>query len=266
MFKRFVLAVVLLLASLDAFAREYTDVYYNPAEAGWGVLLTQSNTFQFLTFFLYGPDGKPTWYSAQITQDQNGDYSGPLYATTGTYFANPSWQGYHINPVGTASFQPSDPYHATLTYSFTGGPTIVKAVEREPLTPYVLSGDYSGSMSGAVSNCNDPARNDQAFRGRYGLAVTQAGDQSASLTFTFVDALHSGILCTVAGPLAHFGRLYQLNGQLSCTGPEQNGTPHPVTVDALHPTGQGIEGHLAASTGGGCTASLHFSAVLNVNN
>jgi len=32
----------------------------------------------------------------------NGNYNGPLYAITGTYFADP-WQGYNIAAVGTAS-------------------------------------------------------------------------------------------------------------------------------------------------------------------
>ena len=32
----------------------------------------------------------------------NGNYNGPLYAITGTYFAEP-WQGYNIAAVGTAS-------------------------------------------------------------------------------------------------------------------------------------------------------------------
>ena len=40
-----------------------------------------------------------------------------------------------------------------------------------------------------------------------------------------------------------------------------------VTIDGLHPTGQGIEGKISVpNTGDGCVASLHFAAVLNVNN
>jgi len=40
-----------------------------------------------------------------------------------------------------------------------------------------------------------------------------------------------------------------------------------MTLDSLHPTGQGIEGKLSfPNTGDGCVGSLHFAAVLNVNN
>jgi hypothetical protein len=265
MLKRIVLIAMLALAAARADALEYTDVYFNPSEPGWGVFLVQSDTFQFMAFFIYGPDGKPTWYTAELTNDGAGNYTGTLYAITGTYFANP-WQGYSYSPAGTASLKPTDIYHATLTYTVNGVGTVTKAVQRQTLTPYVLSGDYSGSMAGSISGCTDPAKNDPAFRGRYGLTVTQVGDTSAALTFTFVDVNHSGIVCTVSGPLTHLGRLYQLNAQLSCTGPGQGGNPHSATIDSLHPTGQGIEGHLTGPTGGGCAASLHFAAVLAVNN
>ncbi len=129
-----------------------------------------------------------------------------------------------------------------------------------------MSGNYSGSMSGAISACSDPANNDPAFRGRYTLVVTQAGDASATLMFTFVDTAHTGMVCTVSGPLTHLGRLYQMAGTLACTGPGQDGVVRPATIDSLHPTGQGIEGRMTAVPANGCVASLHFAAVLNVNN
>jgi len=263
MLKRLVL-IALLLLSVRAQAVEYTDVYYNPAESGWGVFLVQSDTTQFLAFFIYGPDGKPTWYVAIIANDGTGNYTGSLFATTGTYFAAP-WQGDVVSTVGTVSFKPTDAYHATLTYTVNGVGTVTKTVQRQTLTPYVLAGNYSGSMAGSLSACTNPAQNDPNFRARYELAVTQNGDQSAALTFTFVDPNHNGIVCTLSGPLTHFGRLYQLNGQLICTGPGQNGLPSPGTIEALHPIGHGIEGHFTVA-GGGCTTSLHFAAVLDVSN
>jgi hypothetical protein len=264
MAKIVVVVLLLLFAAVRAEALEYTDVYYDAAEPGWGFFLVQSDTTQYIAFFVYGPDGRPTWYAALLIDDGTANYSGPLYATTGTHFALP-WAGYGVEVVGTASFAPSDRYHATLTYTLTGAGTVSKPVQRLTLTPYVLVGNYSGSMSGAISGCADPTGNDSSFRGRYGLAVTQVADESATLTFTFVDAVHNGVVCTMSGPLSHLGRLYQLNGRLTCTGPGVDPAPHGVTIDALHPTGQGIEGHLSGSAGGGCTASLHFAAVRNVN-
>jgi hypothetical protein len=263
MLKRIVL-MLLLLVSLRAQAAEFTDVYYDPAEDGWGVFLVQSNATQFLAFFIYGSDGKPTWYVAILAVDATGKFTGTLYATTGTYFLNP-WQGKTTAEAGTVTFAPSDAYHATISYTVNGVGTVTKPVQRQTLAPYVLSGNYSGAGSGSIVNCANPGSNEPVYRSRFDAVVTQVADQSATLVFTFLDPAHAGLVCTMTGSLSHFGRLYQLNGQSSCTF---NGTPvgpvQAVTIDAFHPTAHGIEGHITAIAG--CTASVHIAAVLDTNN
>src|SRR6478735_11173928 len=137
MFRRLLLSVLLFAAASNARALEYTDVYYIPAESGWGIFLIQSDTFQFLSFFIYDENGNPLWYTAGLTDDGNGNYTGPLYATTGTYWAAP-WDPTRqtATVVGTATFTPIDLYHATLVYGLTGGPTVTKNVRRQTLLPY----------------------------------------------------------------------------------------------------------------------------------
>lgn len=264
MLRRLVIAVLLLAAAFGAQSKEYTDVYYDPAESGWGFFLVQSDTFQFLAFFIYGSDGKPTWYVATLVDDGTGTdtYTGQLFATTGTYFPlpwNPALSS--ASAAGTATFKATDNYHATLTYTVNGVGTVVKNVVRQTLTPYPMAGSYSGSMAGSVSNCTDPNNNVPQFGGRYNLTVTQSGDASATATFNFVDNVHNGLVCTVSGPLTHLGRLYQLNGQMTCTGPNAFPGNPLVTIDSFHPTGQGIEGKLSGNMVGGCTVVLHFAAV-----
>jgi len=267
MFKRLLLAALCLAAS-HAHALEYTDVYYDPDESGWGVFLVQSNTVQFVAFFIYGGDGRPTWYTAQLTDDGTGQYTGPLYATTGSPFSS-AWNPAQltVTPAGTATFHPLDLYRATLNYTVNGVTTVVRPIQRQTLASYAMAGRYSGSMAGSIGGCNN-GNDDPMFRGRYVVDVAQDGETSASLTFTFVDQTHSGIVCTVTGPLTHFGRLYQMPAaMLVCSGPGQDAKAHAVTVESLHPTGQGLEGRLTGTgtLGGGCSASLHFAAVLNVN-
>ena len=268
MFRKAIIALLLTLASLGAGAREYTDVYYDPAESGWGAFLVQSDTTQFIAFFIYGADGKPTWYTAVLTDDGTGSYTGALYATTGSAFST-AWNPgqFTATRAGTATFQPMDIYHATLTYTVNGVGTATRAVQRQTLTAYPMDGRYSGSMAGNVSGCVNPVSNDPAVRARYVLDVTKVGDTFATMVFTFVDNAHNGLVCTVAGPLAHLGRLYQMAGAtIACTGLGTDGNARVATVDSLHPTGQGIEGRLAGDFGGGCAGTLHFAAVLNVNN
>ena len=269
MLRRFVLALFLFIAAGSARAVvSYTDIYSTPSEPGWGVFLVQSDTFQFLAFYIYGADGTPTWYTAQLTLDPGtGNYVGGLYASTGTYFPlpwNPAIQ--HTTNAGTVVFAPIDIYHATLTYTLTGGPTVVKPVQRFALTPLVLSGTYSGSAVGSAAGCTNPANNNTSLKSRYNLTVAQNGDTSASLTFTFVDTTYTGMVCTVSGPVAHMGLLYQMtNAQYTCTGGPGGFTPGAgsrATIDSFHPTGQGIEGRWSAVTSDGCTQSIHFGAVL----
>jgi hypothetical protein len=264
MLKRLLVAFLLLFAAFNAGALEYTDVYFDPDEAGWGFFLVQSDTFQFIAFFIYGTDGKPTWYTAEISDDGTGTYTGALYASTGTFFAAP-WQGYQQASAGMAKFEPIDKYHAKLTYTVDGVDTVIRNVQRQTLTSYKMAGNYSGSAAGSIGSCNDPTANEPSFRGRYALSVSQVGDASITLTFTFVDSNHTGIVCTVSGPVTHFGRLYQMDGEARCTSPGFDTGVRAATVDSLHPTGQGIEGRWTGSLGGGCQGVFHFSAVLNVN-
>ena len=57
----------------------------------------------FATFFIYGQNGSPTWYTAQLTWDGS-KFTGGLYATGGTWFAAP-WQpgNWSVAQAGTAS-------------------------------------------------------------------------------------------------------------------------------------------------------------------
>jgi len=88
--KRLLAILFLLFAAAPAVAVEFTDVYYDPLQSGWGLFVIQSDTFQFFTLFIHGPDGKPLWYGGGLTLDPaTGVDSGKLFATAGTYFADP---------------------------------------------------------------------------------------------------------------------------------------------------------------------------------
>src|SRR4051812_38090496 len=63
----------------------YSDLYYNPAESGWGINIQQHPSDKiFATWFVYGLDNKPIWYvipDGAWTSDH--DYSGKVYRTRG---------------------------------------------------------------------------------------------------------------------------------------------------------------------------------------
>ena len=77
MLKRLLLTLLMLTASAQAAAAtDYTDIWFNPSEAGWGMNVVQSDAFLFLTFFIYGADSKPTWFTGQVTLDASNSFNG----------------------------------------------------------------------------------------------------------------------------------------------------------------------------------------------
>jgi hypothetical protein len=252
MLKRFLLAVLLLVAAGRAAAVDYTDIWFNPAEAGWGVNVVQSDTFLFLTFFIYGADSKPTWFTGQVTQDSSGNFNGTLYSTTGTYYLSP-WAGFAGGPAGTVSFQPSGPYTAKLIYTVNGVGTVTKFIQRQTLTAITVGGTYSGAQSGAYSNCSLSANN-RAYTDFFNVQVTQL--TNGTVTFAFAYAAFN---CTFSGTLVQQGQLYSVPGASYQCASDPTFSANLTEIKA---TAQGIEGKFSAQVGGNCREDAHFSAVL----
>jgi hypothetical protein len=242
-----------------AAATDFTDIWFIPQESGWGVNIVQSDSFLFATFFIYGSDKAPTWYTALLTFDGT-RYAGELYRTEGSFWANAWNRAEHPDAVrvGTASFQPgTDAYHATLTYAVDGTGSVSKQIVRQTLTRIVLGGSYVGAQAGAYSNCATASQNGP-YEDTFALSVTHAVNGSGALTFTY----GSGATCTLSGDLAQFGQLYDMPGATyTCTGGLAFTTS--AAVYELKATAQGIEGRLAATLPSGCRESANFSAVLN---
>lgn len=256
MLKRFLLCLFLLTAAAPACALDYTDIWYLAPESGWGVNVVQSGNFMFVTFFIYGPDKKPTWYTGQLTLDQSGNFSGPLYATTGSYYGAPwSTQDFSLTQVGTASFQPTDAYNARLVYTVTTPPamaaTVTKTIQRQTLTAIRTAGSYFGGQSGAYSGCTSTADN-AAYTDPFNLQVTQP--TSGSVTFQFMYL--SGLSCTLSGTLVQYGQLYTVPAaNYSCS----NGLTTSASMSQIKVTSLGIEGRFAAPmVGGGCREDATF--------
>ena len=150
----------ILIALLPNFVNagtNYTDMWFNPSESGWGVNFSQDyNGPIFATFFVYTAAGAPTWVVAILALDPvSGVYSGSLYETSGG--APLTSQGFnpadvHTSNVGTASFTPTDAANGTLAYTYRGT-NVVKQITREPLyTPDTVS-NATFSQSHSFWNC-----------------------------------------------------------------------------------------------------------------
>ena len=74
------------------FSVDASDLWFNPAEQGWGVNIAQQWDTVFLTLYVYGSDNKPVWYVASSMVGARtggvGDvrFVGDLFSTTGPAF------------------------------------------------------------------------------------------------------------------------------------------------------------------------------------
>ena len=100
----------------------YTDIWWNPAESGWGLTVTHQPGNMFLAWFVYDTNRQPTWFvsSCAATSDQNG-CSGTLLRVTGPRFSAPfDSSQVHATPAGTVSLRFTDPDNGVLTYTVDG--------------------------------------------------------------------------------------------------------------------------------------------------
>jgi hypothetical protein len=238
-------------------ATDYSDLWWNPAESGWGVTLTQSDNVIFATFFVYARDGTPTWYSATLLRDSAGDFAGNLIATKGTFFGAP-WVARNLSgvPVGTASFQPSrsNIHMGTLTYAAEGVGSATKTVERQTLTAIPLGGTYAGGQTGSYSGCT-ASSNNYPYVAQYDLQIDQANGAA-----TFLFAYRDGLTCTLSGDLEQHGQEYLVpNATYACS----DGLKTTASMSEIKRTSLSIEGRISATrVMGGCTENARFAAVL----
>jgi CubicO group peptidase (beta-lactamase class C family) len=64
----------------------YSGLWWNPDQPGWGLSLAHQGDTLFPTWYTYGADGRPTWYVGGMLTLQDGSYRGPAYRTTGRRF------------------------------------------------------------------------------------------------------------------------------------------------------------------------------------
>jgi hypothetical protein len=235
------LGVLALAFGVSAFAqtpsagRDYSDLWFNAQESGWGVNVIQQDTILFVTLFVYGPDRRATWYvgpSITFSGTSNGadSYTGELYSTTGTPFGTTPFDANSVaaTPVGTLTFIGRADGTATLTYTVSGT-QVTKAVGRQTWRANTIAAtQYFGATSYVRSQCANPAQNgpenDNAL---YTLTVT-------SSAFTLVEDNGTSpqgvrLICNWNGTYSQEGRLGRATGTVTC---EDNVTA-PFTMTDL---------------------------------
>jgi len=116
-----------------ATSRNYQDLWWNPAESGWGLNVTHQDETIFATMFTYDASGRDLWLVMSGGRVQpDGSYLGDLYRTRGPAFnANPFTPigAADMTVVGSMRLRFQDGNNGTLVYSY-GGVEVTKTISR----------------------------------------------------------------------------------------------------------------------------------------
>ena len=186
----------------------YQDLWWSPAENGWGLTITQHGDALFMAWYIYDTTGKPVWVvlSSGTWDAGHTTYSGSVYIPTGSWFGN--YDGNRFNagvPVGTASFRFTGASNAILTYT-VNGVSGTKAIERQ------LFGITDNSP---IASYGDMWWGGQSENG-WGLVLTQQFHNIFAAWFTYDTSGATTWYVMTAGswtsPTTYQGALYRTRG------------------------------------------------------
>ena len=105
-------------------AYDFTDLWWNPGESGWGLNLIQhANGIIFAIWYTYDANGKMTWYHVPSgTWSDSMTYTGTLYAVAGPAFNASSFNASQVKrtAVGQATLHFSSSGSGTWSFSIDG--------------------------------------------------------------------------------------------------------------------------------------------------
>lgn len=234
----------------------YSDLWWNPAEPGWGVTVDHQDKYTFLTFFIYKADGTPYWVIAGLDQVGTPNfYTSPVTFTGGVYEATGPYYGGAFDPskvksrqVGTATFTANTIYSANLTYTINGT-TVTKALQRETLKNLNYSGSYTGALSLSLAACGVPETIYQ-----YGDIIINQSQNTIAVVATISDTK-----CTFTGNYFQNGSVGAAAGKFDCGG----GFAGTFELNALQWTIMGFTGSVSGIAQGCSFYGLIGGIVVN---
>lgn len=100
---------------------DYTDLWWNKNESGWGVSLTQQFGIIFAAWYAYDDAGNPVWYVATHCPATETGCTGTLYRVRGGAPLAATWKAVLPPvPVGEVTFKFADPANGTMSYTIDG--------------------------------------------------------------------------------------------------------------------------------------------------
>jgi len=234
------------------FSVDASDLWFNPAEQGWGMNIAQQGDTVFLTLYVYGSDNKPVWYVASSMVGARtggvGDvrFVGDLFSTTGPAFNAATFDPSKVVAarVGSATLDIAGGTQGTLTYSVNGA-VVTKKIVRQTWRENNASGGYIGYLQGSCATTTTGPEESMTF------TINQAVP-----SFSMNTAGASGVSCGYTGSYSQDGRLGHAEGNFSCS----NGKSGTFSLDAIEASTDGIVTHLTTKVGS-CTLTSRLAGI-----
>ena len=235
------IAALAAFFGLAAHAGSYTDIWFDPQQPGWGVSIVHQDDNAFATLFVYGPDGRPTWYVSPDAHaiafsgiDGSPLFRGTLYKTEGSAFGAPfDAARSRTTPVGDFYLEVRAKNRILLEYT-VDGVSGSRLIQRFSFEQPIVSGGFEAQW-----------RLQQTRSGqRIGLLLL-----NGELSMQFLDGQAEitlldqfGRTCSLRGPYTLSGKLVGASGTYSCNkGETLAGT---FTMTDIEATAHGVTGFL----------------------
>ena len=207
-----VAALCLRAVFASAIVSDFSDLWWNAAESGWGMQLVRGGDATFATLYVYDVKERPVFYTATLSA-VGAVWSGTLYETSGSYFgAGYDPAKFMFRAVGVMTFAPATSDTATLTYS-VDGLNVTKNVTRQTLRLENLSGAYGIAAQRATTHCPDGAMNGD----RTTLESATVVHAANAITIDWTAANRA---CRLAGTYMQAGRLGAAQTSYTCSDGE----------------------------------------------
>lgn len=109
----------------------YQDLWFNPAEPGWGINFTHQGNLIFATLFNYNNVGRDLWLVASgLARQPDGSFTGDLFVTGGGPFNSSPWGGFIVEDVGSMTVRFTNGENGVLTYTAANS-TVTKNITRQ---------------------------------------------------------------------------------------------------------------------------------------
>lgn len=199
-------------------ATNYSDIWWNPNESGWGLTLADHETQMFGVWYTYDAGGRPTWYSIPggTFRENRRYFDGDLYISTGpSYTTAFDPRLVTTTRAGTArlDFAPPGVAPGRALYTYTvGAVTHTKEIERVPF------GDAAPDWGNDYTDIYW-----DSTQSGWGLALAQHGANVFGVWYTY-DTNGAPLFAFVPGgrfttPYDFVGDLYTSTGPHFATQP-----------------------------------------------